>query len=261
MIGYRDNRVADVRARFTDILLNECFVVDKTGVKMLEIGGASFIADENRIFGEVNEDYVKREIEWYESMSRNVNDIPGGPPKIWEQVSSKEIIPELNSERTGFINSNYGHLLYSAENEYQWYNVVNELKKNPFSRRAVAVYNRPSIHTDYNKGGMSDFICTNAVQYLIRDGFLDAIVQMRSNDVTYGYKNDYAWQKHVRDNMIKTLNMNRTSPLIEGYIMWQVGSLHVYERDFYLVDHYEKTGEISIKKSEYRELYPESPWK
>jgi thymidylate synthase len=261
MQGYRDNRILEVRSQFTDLLLREQFVIDKTGVKTIEIVGADFIADEPLIFGEVNEDYVSRELEWYQSMSRNVNDIPGGPPKIWQQIASKEIIPELNTERVGYINSNYGFILYSAENFYQWRNVIEELKKNPLSRRALAIYNRPSMHEDYNKGGMSDFVCTNAVQYLIRDGLLDVVVQMRSNDVWAGYRNDYAWQRHVQHNMVDVLNQSFGGELDAGTIHWQVGSLHCYEKDFYLVDHYDKTGQISIKKSEYREKYPESPWK
>jgi len=76
---------------------------------------------------------------------------------------------------------------------------------------------------------MSDFMCTNAVQYLIRDDKLNAIVQMRSNDVVYGYRNDYAWQEHVLKNMAQSLKVDC------GNIYWNVGSLHVYERHFNLV--------------------------
>ena len=50
-----------------------------------------------------------------------------------------------------------------------------------------------------NCQGMSDFICTNAVSYMIRDDELISVVQMRSNDVVYGYKNDYAWQKWMQN--------------------------------------------------------------
>ena len=82
---------------------------------------------------------------------------------------------------------------------------------------------------DYNLNGMSDFMCTNAVQYLYRNGKLNAVVQMRSNDVVFGYKNDYAWQKFVLDKLAADLE---TDP---GKIIWNAGSLHVYERHFKLV--------------------------
>jgi thymidylate synthase len=87
---------------------------------------------------------------------------------------------------------------------------------------------------------MSDFMCTNAVQYLIRDGKLHALVYMRSNDAVFGYKNDYAWQKYVLQQLLNDLNNNWMN-LEEGNIYWNVASMHVYERHFHLIDpNYEK---------------------
>ena len=91
------------------------------------------------------------------------------------------------------------------------------------------VYNRPSIWTEYNENGKNDFICTNAVTYYIRNEELQAVVQMRSNDVIFGYKNDYAWQRYVMDKISKKLGIE------SGFMHWQVQNLHVYERHFHLV--------------------------
>ena len=91
------------------------------------------------------------------------------------------------------------------------------------------VYNRPSIWAEYNENGKNDFICTNAVTYYIRDEKLHCVVQMRSNDVVFGYRNDYAWQKYVLDEMSHELMIET------GDIHWQVQNLHVYERHFDLV--------------------------
>jgi len=215
----RSNNVKDVREEFIYLKNNELFVTDKTGVKMLEIRSASFIADEASIFGTVNEDYVKRELEWYKSQSLNVNDIPGGPPAIWKHVADKD----------GYINSNYGWCVWSDENYSQFMNVLRELKEFPESRRATMIYTRPSMWRDYRRNGRSDFMCTNSVQYLNRYGKLFAVVQMRSNDVVFGYKNDYAWQSHILDLLCDDLK------LLRGDIYWNVGSLHVYERHFELV--------------------------
>ena len=214
------NYVKNIREEFKYLRDNELYVTDKSGVKMLEIRSAAFVADEPAIFGKVNHDYVARELAWYKSMSLNVNDIPGGPPAIWKQVADKE----------GFINSNYGWCIWSPMNGSQYDNVIDELKKNPDSRRAVMIYTRPSMWNKYNINGMSDFMCTNAVQYINRYGKLFAIVQMRSNDVVFGYKNDYAWQSYVLDKLCDELNLMR------GDIYWNAGSLHVYERHFDLVD-------------------------
>jgi thymidylate synthase len=53
---------------------------------------------------------------------------------------------------------------------------------------------------------------------------------MRSNDVVFGYKNDYAWQRHVLQSVANSLHKET------GTITWQVQNLHVYERHFHLVD-------------------------
>lgn len=246
------NNTAQIRREFSKLLGAQSFTsVNReatmtafVGSKTIEIVGASFIAKDDELFGEVNWDYIKREEQWYNSMSRNVNDIPGGAPEVWKSVASKD----------GTVNSNYGWVLYSPENGSQLDKVLAELKKNPESRRALAIYNRPSMWEEYNVDGRSDFMCTNAVQYLIRGGAVHACVQMRSNDAIFGYKNDRAWQQHVLVQVAGHLKVE------VGNLYWNAGSLHVYARHFFLVDHYAKTGELSITKSRYRELYPDSEY-
>jgi thymidylate synthase len=210
-------KVEHIREHFIEELKYGRFVTDKTGVKTIEMIGATFEANHPTIFGDVNDDYIQRELDWYKSMSLYVDDIPGITPAIWKQVA----------DRAGKINSNYGWAIYHKDNYLQYANVLNELTLSPNSRRAVMIYTRPSMWNDYNKDGMSDFMCTNTVQYMIRDEQLVAIVQMRSNDVVFGYRNDYAWQKYVADRMTEDLKLTR-----EPRIIWHVGNLHVYERHF-----------------------------
>lgn len=213
-------KVADVRSLFKDLKERQEHVTDKSGCKMIEVVGATFIANETSIFGTVNQDYVAREIEWYRSMSRNVNDIPGGAPAVWKACSSKR----------GEINSNYGYLIWSEDNYKQYDHVLAELKRAPESRRAEMIYTRPSIWKEYNRDGMSDFICTDSVQYFIRNGQVIADVRMRSNDVVFGYKNDKAWQDYVHQQLAADLGL----PV--GPMIWHAGSLHVYERHWNLID-------------------------
>ena len=265
-------RVRDIRQQFAELLFNKRFTSvnrEKTMLGMMgnttiEIVNASFIADEDSIFGEVNWEYVKREEEWYNSQSLNINDIPNGAPAIWKAVA----------DTNGYINSNYGWCVYSPANvtdsriplsghdadammgqdgfmnQYKF--ALAELKKNPESRRAVMIYTRPSMWLDYNRNGRSDFMCTNVVQYLQRDGQLHAVVQMRSNDAWAGYRNDRAWQMHILKKMAAELSIN------VGNLYWNVGSLHVYARNYYLVDNFIRTADISISKAEYSRLYPDS---
>jgi len=217
--------VKDIRQHFKDALAREDFVTNKSGVNTIEMVGASFLAKEDAIFGDVNWDYVRREIQWYDSMSKKVADIPGGAPKVWQAVASKN----------GEINSNYGWCIYSSDNHKQYWSVMLELLANPNSRRAVMIYTRPTMHSDYCRDNMSDFMCTNAVQYMIRNNDLHAVVQMRSNDVVFGYKNDRAWQHEVMNRLLDDLNSKGDNRYGMGTLTWQVGSLHVYARHFDLI--------------------------
>jgi len=213
--------VSDIRDFFIGELVNEAFTTDKTGQKTIELIGASFLADQPAIFGTPNDDYINAELDWYLSGSTNIYDIyvDQDPPKAWE----------YSANRHGEINSNYGRLIFSDIYYRQYDNVLTELLENPDSRRACMIYNRPSIWTEFNENGKSDFICTNAVTYYIRNDELQCVVQMRSNDVVFGYKNDYAWHQYILNTLAKDLGVK------PGSITWQVQNLHVYERHFHLV--------------------------
>jgi len=226
---YQVNSTKDIAEVFKKHLKAGNFVKDKTGVKTIEVIGASFVADKPAIFGVPNQEYIKAEIDWYNSKSTNINDIyteeDKEPPQAWQYTANKH----------GEINSNYGHLIFSKKYHKQYQQVLKELSEvNPDSRRASMIYQRPSIWREYKENGKNDFICTNAVTYYIRDGYLHAAVQMRSNDVMFGYRNDYAWQRYVQIKLQEDLYYNGLHVEL-GYMYWQVQNLHVYERHFDLV--------------------------
>ena len=225
--------VKNIRKHFIDELYDKSFVIDRNGMTTIELLGASFLATEPSIFGTPNQDYIDSEINWYDSQSTNINDIKEfeDPPKCWQQSANKH----------GEINSNYGHLIFSDKYHNQYGQVLDELIRNPDSRRACMVYNRPSIWMEYNENNKNDFICTNSVTYYIRDNILHAVVQMRSNDVVFGYKNDYAWQFEIMNRLVKDWNdckfeeYDTGDKISLGSMIWQVQNLHVYERHFHLV--------------------------
>lgn len=208
--------VNDIREMFKQAYINKEFTIDRTGAKTIEIIGATFEVTEDFIIRKVNHEYAEREIQWYESMSRNVHDIPGGTPAIWKSVADKD----------GFINSNYGWCIYSKENSSQYQHVLFELKHNPDSRRAVMIYNRPTMHQDYRANGMNDFMCTYANAFFIRNGELHSHYIMRSNDSVFGFNNDVHWAKHVQAKLAKDLNVK------VGKLIWTASNIHVYERHF-----------------------------
>jgi len=92
-------KVADIREHFINELKLKKFTIDKTGARTIEMIGASFIADEEAIFGEPNFEYIDHELDWYNDMSTNINDIYGptkAAPKAWQ----------LSANEKGEINSN-----------------------------------------------------------------------------------------------------------------------------------------------------------
>lgn len=224
--------VSDIRNHFINELQNERFVTDKTGQKTIEILGATFLADEPSIFGKPNQTYINAELRWYESQSTNIYDIyrDGDAPEAWK----------YSADAYGNINSNYGHLVFSHKYFDQFACAFNELQQNPDSRRAQMIYNRPSIWVEYDEAGKSDFICTNAQTFYIRDSKLHMVSQMRSNDVVFGYKNDYAWAQYLMDRFVRMWNemeamYSNHGEIVKGDLIWSVMNLHVYERHFNLV--------------------------
>jgi thymidylate synthase len=217
-------KVEDIRKEFIQLYHDRIFVESPKDSKTVEIINSCFEANEATIFGEVNETYIKKELDWYKKMSLKIEDMDPPIPKIWKQIASKD----------GKINSNYGYLVYSIENGSQYAKVTKALLADPTTRQGIMIYTRPSIHVDFNKNEMKDFICTSTVQYLIRDNQLVTIVTMRSNDAIFGYKNDYAWQVYISNRLLNLLNSFNNNYSL-GKIFWNVGSLHIYERHFELI--------------------------
>lgn len=219
----------DIKMEFIRKYMNNEFRILADGTKTVEIQNANFIADKDYILREPNYEYAAREIEWYESQSLSVHDIPGKVPAIWLNVADKD----------GIINSNYGWCIFSEENGSQYKNVLETLKNDPCSRQAIMIYNRPSMHTDAHKNGRHDFMCCQNVQYFLNkvseheDSYLlDCVVNIRSNDAVFGYNNDKIWIQYVLNNLARDLQNELNVNVIAGTIYWNAGSIHVYERHF-----------------------------
>lgn len=172
-----------------------------------------------------NKEYIQKELDWYLSqdlsIKGHVDDI-----KIWNECCTKDDKKE--------INSNYGWLLFNEGNGSQYENCLEVLKKDKSTRNAIIVYNRPSIYKEYLRDGMHDMICTMFSHFLIRDDRLEMIHIMRSNDLIFGFMNDFAWTCFIYQNMY--LDLKEKYPDLEtGSIYWQSDSMHVYPRHFKLL--------------------------
>ena len=203
---------------------------DRQQTKTVELQGIQFIVDKPWIIRTPNFDYFRNELAWYDSQSLNVNDIPGGAPVMWKQCATQ----------LGYINSNYGWCIYSEENGYQYENCRQHLVDDPHTREAIMIYNRPSMQQEYNKDGMHDFMCCQNVQYFINDEsgnkFLDCVVNFRSNDAVFGFNNDALWMFEVMKRLANDLSKDFGETVYCGRMIWNAGSLHIYERHFKYLD-------------------------
>jgi thymidylate synthase len=213
-----------------DLRKTESFVTDKTGVRMVELIAPRITLDPEQPllkFGDVRSTpakYCMAELEWYLSQDLSIKEI-GKAAKIWQHVACKD----------GFINSNYGWCIFSDDNGNQYKHTLKELLNQDSSRRAAMIYNRPEMWYDYNINGRSDWMCTFATQHMIRDNQLISIVNMRSNDLIYGFFNDFFWQAWVHAKLYNDLK--RAYPdLGRGHIVWLANSMHVYERHFKMLE-------------------------
>jgi len=164
-----------------------------------------------------NMKYIVKEIMWYLSGSSNpamVEDVA----KIWSHIKSNGDV----------VNSNYGQkIFYIKENELnQFERVYQHLKENPDSRRAIMFFHMyPDDYVLMDK--TKDYPCTIYGQFIkTAAGKLDFIVNMRSNDLIYGWCNDVPFFTLLQEMMATLLNI----PL--GSYHHNAGSLHIYEKHF-----------------------------
>lgn len=172
----------------------------------------------------VSEEYIKHELEWYNSQDLNIKGHPGiENNKVWKSCATPE----------GNVNSNYGWCIYSIENNNQFNRCIESILKDNMTKQAVMIYSRPNINEEWNDNihASHDMICTIYTSAILRDGELVLLVHMRSNDIWYGLRNDLAWQQHVQEEIVSCLNAAGVECKC-GMIIWNADSLHLYDRNY-----------------------------
>ena len=230
MIENKMMNTADVASIFIDKYKNNKIRTIGNAVQQsntIEIQNIQFEVDKPWIIREPNYEYFKKELEWYKSESLNVNDIPGGAPVMWKMCA----------DELGYINSNYGWMIWSKDNYEQYKHCMKKLIEDPHTREACMIYNRPSMQEEYNKNGMHDFCCTYTVQCFLNEDenntlHLKYIVFQRSQDAVFGFDNDILWHQYVQKQLANDLSEIFKKNIICDNIINNVGSLHVYERHF-----------------------------
>jgi len=176
---------------------------------------------ENRPF---NWRYFAGELGWYLTGARGINYI-NKFSSFWKGLT----------DENGNINSNYGNLLfYSNQLIWSYQSLVNDKD----SRQAVSFVSRPEFQYEGNK----DFVCTLYLNFWIREDKLHMKVQMRSNDIFYGFTYDVPFFAAIMQTMWH--NLKTVYPELQlGSYYHSADNIHYYERHFYIADEILKEGE------------------
>ena len=165
----------------------------------------------------ISVEYLTAELAWYKSGSLQAADI-GKNASMWNRIANPD----------GTVNSNYGYLAlheqHNGKSQYDW--CVDRLREDPDSRQAVINYNQPRHKYEGNK----DFVCTLSQQFRIRDGALESVTMMRSNDLIFGLTYDLPWFTSLQVRMAEELGVR------VGRYQHYDQSLHVYERHYGMLE-------------------------
>jgi thymidylate synthase len=160
--------------------------------------------------------YLAAEFTWYAAGCYSTKWI-SDYAKFWSGISNGNDIAE----------SAYGARIYGIHPSLkagvdQWKYVVEELMKDPDSRRAV-------IHIRTMNDSLvesKDVPCTLSLHFMIRNGALDLMVHMRSSDIILGLVYDVPAFTLFQEAMANELNVG------VGQYYHISDSLHVYEKHY-----------------------------
>lgn len=151
---------------------------------------------------------------WYKSADRSNDCII----EFFEEY--KKCIDETHKQ----FNSNYGYYAYKC---YGLQRCIDTLIKNKNSRQACFCINNNSAMSPRS----IDKLCTNTIQFFIRNDELIMLVQMRSSNLLtmlpYDFFTFCIWYAQVYNKLIQTY-----PELKVNYINVQVASLHYYRSDY-----------------------------
>lgn len=168
----------------------------------------------------VNADFMFNEAHWIISGSNRVADLTG-TMKSYANYSDDGIT----------LSGAYGPKVID-----QFRYVVDCLENDNDSRQAVMNIWRE------RPGPSKDIPCTTNMQFLIRDGKLNMVTTMRSNDIVLGYTYD-VFSFSMVANAVRLLLKERGIDTELGDLRVNPGSLHIYERHYNDVEHWRTTEE------------------
>lgn len=135
-----------------------------------------------------------------------------------------KIYPRFSDDKVT-VHGAYGARIFGGELS-QWEQVKRVLIKDPDSRQAVISIYQPC---DLFSSSL-DIPCTCVLQYFIRNGQLNGITYMRSNDIYLGMPYDIFSFTMLQEMLAVELNVGL------GTYTHMVGSLHIYKKKYQIFD-------------------------
>ena len=160
--------------------------------------------------GKTDLTYLAAELLWYWS-GRNDTDFIGKFASMWKKLS--------DDGQTN--NSAYGYILTKKHGFNQVNKIIELLKVDPYSRRAILNINVPNKNVIETK----DEPCTICLNYQIRNGKLHCTCIMRSNDMNFGLRNDLGFFIYLQKYIAKQLDVP-----VGTYTHFAM-SIHFYDKD------------------------------
>ena len=155
---------------------------------------------------------------------------------------------DLASDDKKTVHGAYGPRLFNSNGQNQIENVIDLLRRKSTSRRAaIQLFESRDLIADYK-----DIPCTCTMQFMIRDGRLNMITYMRSNDAYVGLPHDIFSFTMLQEIIARSLEVE------VGSYRHSVGSLHIYEPNVEAAQSYLSEG---YQDSKPMPIMPKSdPW-
>jgi len=188
------------------------------GIETLELFPVAFsISDPRRRYVSVSQRrwsivYALGEFCWHLRGSSSVEEIAHYAPR-WRKIAAGDTLID---------GSNYGARIFrpGLRPHSQWDDVINLLRADLSSRRAILYFANPLTPS---LASSRDVACAVSLQFLIREGRLDAIATMRSNDAMLGLPYDVFFFSMLQEMAATSLGVQL------GRYHHVAGSLHLYE--------------------------------
>lgn len=158
-----------------------------------------------------------------EAVKRGAFDIKDYPIKgeaLFDYVTSLDDEHQIYLDDDGFIYT-YSERLQNYQGRNQLTDIVNRLKQDSGSNRAVAVTFNPFLDNE-----RADIPCLQLIQALVRNDKLILSVYFRSNDLYGAFPSNMMFLTYLGMKIANELDVKF------DYIDYHCSSLHIYETDY-----------------------------